>query len=162
MWQSSDEVKNGQWSDTKSIVIPSNITANDFRNAALKAGYFIAEDTNYDGFNTHWIGAYKNEEDAILELDGDEIVSGGYVIDFTRDISVSNAIVEYNLYVGTVRNIIGTSVSGTGGNYHFQMNSNTSEFGFACRIGQINILVTAGVEHRNEILAFLNAMGFVF
>jgi hypothetical protein len=131
------------------------ISENDFISAAEKAGFTIIIEEDYDGFGTYWAGAHLFAE-GVIEKEGNEI----YVIDYTRDLTVYNAKVEYRLYVSNVKEFGGEEHSGSGADYEFQVNSSDTGFGIAYRVGDVNMYVTAPPEHKEKILSFFDAIGF--
>ena len=131
------------------------INADDFIRAAKKAGYTMVIEDDYDGFGTYWAGAHKFAEGAV-QKEGNEI----YVIDYTRDASVYNSKVEYNLYVAKVNEIGGDSFSDSGSGYQLQVGSSDTKFGIAYRIGDVNLFVVADAKYKQEITAFFDAIGF--
>jgi len=131
------------------------IQAQDFIRAAEKAGYTVIVEDDYDGHGTYWAGAHKFADGA-EKKEGNEI----YVIDYTRDKSKHNSKIEYAKYVAKVDEIGGNSHSDSGSDHQFQVNSSATRFGIAYRIGDVNLYVNAGAEHKDEITAFFDAIGF--
>ena len=131
------------------------IRSQDFISAGQKAGYTMIIEDDYDGFGTYWAGAHKFAE-GVVQKEGNEI----YVIDYTRDKTIHNSKIEYQLYVDKVKEMGGKSNSNSGSNYEFQVNSSDKRFGIAYRIGDVNLYVVADAEYKDEIMAFFDAIGF--
>jgi hypothetical protein len=134
---------------------PAVLTPLEFTAAALKAGYAVDRDENYDGFFTLWVGAMRFD-------DGVEQVWGNHTlyIGYTQDRSVSNARIEYNNYVGDVKAVGGKEASGSGVDYQWQFNMSEYQIGIAYRIGDVNMFVVADIKYADEVLAFFDAIGF--
>lgn len=137
----------------KSHVVTDSATFIEYAEAA---GYFMIIEDDYDSFHTYWAGAHKFLP-LVNKVEGNE----EYVIDYTRDANITNAKVEYNIYVDNVINIGG--ISRTGGsdssNIQYQINSNSLKFGIAYRNGQVNYYVVAPAQYKAEIIAFFALLG---
>ena len=141
-----------------------------FRQAAASAGYWIDEDSNYDGFYTHWIGAHKMPDSQ--KGDPEKAI---YIIDYTQDTNEANAEVEYRRFVGYLSSKIpgSTSKASSGSNWRYQVNENATHFGIAYRIGRVNILVMGPIdlsndvpksgapkEYKQEVFTFITGLGY--
>ena len=131
------------------------LNAKNFISKAESAKYTIIIEEDYDDFGTYWAGAHKFAA-GVEKIEGKEI----YVIDYTRDVSVYNAEIEYLDYVDEVKQIGGNSNSGSGKNYEFQINSSATKFGIALRVEDVNLFVVAGAEYKDEILKFFKNVGY--
>ena len=132
------------------------LEAETFIAAAQKAGYTIIIEDDYDGFNTYWAGAHKFAEDETVFKEGNEI----YVIDYTKDATLHNARVEYNLYLDKVKEVGGKVVKDEGDEWQYQVNIGETQVAVTYRISDINMYCVAPVEYTDEILAFFAAMDF--
>jgi DNA-directed RNA polymerase subunit RPC12/RpoP len=134
---------------------PTAVSAFTFRTEATKMGYIIIDEQNWDGSGAYWAGAFKFAP-GVQEKEGNEI----YVIDYTIDTTINNAIFEFNRDSGTVSQIRGTSRTGSGSNFQYRINISNSRIGIAYRIGLVNLHVNAPIQYKDEIIAVFNAMGF--
>jgi len=140
---------------------PVVLSAAEFSNKALAAGYDLEIEEDYDGHGTYWVGAHKFAPGANKAID-----LPLYTIDYTLDASISNAKVEYNIYVSDVKKIVGSSKSDSGTNFQYLIRSGIDEtdmiskFGVAYRIDAVNYFVVAPIEYKDEIIAFFKVLGF--
>ena len=132
------------------------LLAETFIAAAEKAGYTVIIEDDYDGFKTYWAGAHKFAEGETVLKEGNEI----YVIDYTKDATIHNARVEYNLYLDKIQEVGGRVVKADGNDWQYQVNIGDEKIGVTYRIGDINLYCVADVEYADEILAFFAAMDF--
>jgi len=158
------------------------ISSYTFIQKSEAAGYIVLEEDAYDGW-AYWAGAHYAPGFTPSGGKGAQLTPGEkvtleataiYVIDFTSDITLNNANIEYNAFVDKVKTIGGSSKSGSGTGFgkdhQYQINTSGQYFGVAIRVGLINLYIGPDEEvgrdhycpvaHKADIVKFINSLGF--